>query len=385
MSNFPTLAGTPSHNESSVPPIDLTPEQLPDTTSETVQWESLDKLTRDMKKAASLLSRQHARWLTDMYYQMQQYRITSANQIRQSGETNEPNEVFTWFLSSFKSQEANLKNALGTFARTYKVGKWLQSIVGIGDVLSAGLLGHLDIRMSKVSASGFIRYCGQDPKREWLGREKATTLVKKHLDDIPNSRELELINLVKIGEEISTKPDSILKAVTKEGKKCSKAELIKYLSKPPYNSFLKTLCFKINESFVKFKNHPKGGLYGGIYETHKLRIMARNERGEYAETAAEILKAKNYNKSTEAYKAYSEGKLPQAHMHMRAMRKVISIFLSHLHHVMYLDYYGENPYHPYAFDKLDHDRDSYIAPPNLEVLQEPGESLTRLYDSDESK
>ena len=56
---------------------------------------------------------------------------------------------------------------------------------------------------------------------------------------------------------------------------------------------------------------------------------AKNEAGEYAEEAAKQLQNKNYGKTTDAYKAYSQGKLPPNHLFARSKRWTVKLFLSH--------------------------------------------------------
>jgi hypothetical protein len=102
--------------------------------------------------------------------------------------------------------------------------------------------------------------------------------------------------------------------------------------KRPFNASLKTLCWKLGESFVKVSANPND-FYGQIYLQRKDLETERNEAGSYADSCAEILKKKNFSKSTDAYKAYITGKLPKGHIHARAKRYAVKLFLSHLHEV----------------------------------------------------
>ena len=79
-----------------------------------------------------------------------------------------------------------------------------------------------------------------------------------------------------------------------------------------------------------------------------------NEEGKFADQAANILETKNIGKDTVAYKSYSQGKLPKAHITARAMRWTEKIFLSHLFEEMYrvrstcletFPRFRENPYY----------------------------------------
>jgi hypothetical protein len=281
-------------------------------TCESDFMEPMQRLSKDLRTAARQLGRKGARNLTDYYYQIQKFRTMAANEVRASAD-DEPNGVVNWVFENMRRMEDDIKKALGEFAATYNVGQWLQSITGIGPVLSAGFLAHLDITIAKTAAH-FWRFAGLDPTVKW---EKKT--------------------------------------------------------KRPWNARLKVLCFKAEDCFVKFQNH-KEDHYGKLYVQRKAREQERNEQGLFADQAKGILEAKRFRDDTEAKKAYLQGKLPPAHVHMRAMRWTVKIFLSHLHHVMYVDYFGAEPPVPYSFEKCQGDHRHFIPVPNWPFTGD-GESL----------
>ncbi len=314
-------------------------------------FEELDKLNSDLRDASRLLGRREARYLVDMYYAIQDFRIQAAAQIR-SSESEEPDRVLDWVFNSTKRLENNIKNSLGMFAKEYNVGQWEQSICGIGPVISAGFLAHLDIRLCK-TAGQFWRFAGLDPTTKW---EKKT--------------------------------------------------------KRPWNAKLKVLCWKLGESFVKVHNNDKD-FYGQIYVARKDLELERNERGEFAGQAIDKLEAIRIGKDTEAYKWYAGcvsrelssqyftldssrrtgfinkncgepgsemGKLPPAHIHSRAKRYAVKLFLSHLHEIMYRDFYGDDPPVPYSFEHSEGNHRHYIDQPNNPVDGD-GNSLTELFEA----
>jgi len=59
-------------------------------------------------------------------------------------------------------------------------------------------------------------------------------------------------------------------------------------------------------------------------------------------------------KATEAYGHYSSGKLPPAHIHARAKRYAVKLFLSHWHHKAYEFHFGKPPPFPYPIAFLGH-------------------------------
>lgn len=257
------------------------------------------RLTKDIAKAAITLSDQEARFLVDTYYQMQDNRIRADGQIRAMGESEEPHSVLTWLSEQNETLEHQIKRALDKYSFSHPDGQWLRGIYGIGPVIAAGLLAHIDI--TKAPTVGHIwRFAGLDPTLEW-----------------------------------------------KKGQK------------RPFNARLKVLCWKAGESFVKFSGDEKCH-YGHWWRKRKDEELAKNEAGEFKQAAADILARKNFGKETEAYKAYSVGKLPPAHIHARARRYAVKLFLAHLHEQMYRRHFGTEPPLPYPIAILGHAH--YIGP-----------------------
>jgi hypothetical protein len=123
--------------------------------------------------------------------------------------------------------------------------------------------------------------------------------------------------------------------------------------KRPWNASLKVLAYKAGESFVKVQNN-KNDTYGQIYRKRKDLEVARNEAGEFAEIAAAVLLAKKIGEDTDAYAAYSIGKLPPAHLHARARRYAVKLFLAHFHEVSYFLTFNKLPPLPYPIVHLGH-------------------------------
>jgi hypothetical protein len=264
----------------------------------------LTKLDKDIRQAARTLDQSHVRWLVDHYYQLQRDRIRSKLQADKAAEGNEPNDVLIWVRGNSAKMESNIRAVLNTYTDSNSVGQWSKTIVGIGPVLAAGLLAHIDI--AKAPTVGHIwRFAGLDP----------------------------------------TIPQRQQKGV-----------------RSPYNKRLKTLCWKIGESFVKVCNRTED-VYGHIYAARKALEIALNDEYTYKDQAAQKLATTNIGKTTDAYKHYSEGKLPPAHIHSRAKRYAVKIFLSHWHHVAFqIANGGTPPVPPYVISHLGHV--DYIAPPN---------------------
>lgn len=262
-------------------------------------------LNRDVKEASALLTPQEARYTVDMYYALQDFRMQARNQERALDASGEPNALTGWLADNMQRMEGWMKLALGRFADAQVPGQWAQSITGIGPVLAAGLLAHIDITRSH-TVGHIWRFAGLDPTVTWDRGQKR-----------------------------------------------------------PWNGDLRVLCWKIGESFVKVSNNDND-VYGHIYAERKLLEQTRNEAGQFAEQAKRTLaRAKFRENATRA--AYEAGKLPPAHIHARAKRYAVKLFLSHLHHVMYETHYGTPPPMPYIFTRPEHTH--YLAPPNWPLVE----------------
>jgi hypothetical protein len=229
----------------------------------TISLEPIVRLGRDLVKAIDTLTGDEARYLVDAYYSMQKNRIGAANQCRAMGE--EPHQVLEWLNIQSDTLEAQIRRALGVYAESQDLGKWAMAQVGIGPVIAAGLLAHIDLE--KAPTVGHIwRFAGLDPTMIW-----------------------------------------------EKGKK------------RPFNASLKTLCWKIGESFVKVSGRADA-VYAQIYKKRKELEIERNERGEFAEQAAKMLATR----PTHAQRSiYALGKLPDGHIHARAKRYAVKLFLAH--------------------------------------------------------
>lgn len=264
--------------------------------------EPIQRLSRDLRVAATTLSNDEARFLVDAYYIAQANRIRSGHQVRALSESGEPHSVLTWLQDQDSVLEKQIAGALKHYVEAQPIGEWAMSIPGIGPVITAGLLAHIDI--NKAPTVGHIwRFAGLDPTVTWGKGEKR-----------------------------------------------------------PWNAELKRLCYLIGESFVKVQAH-KDDVYGKVYAARKELETQRNEAGDYADQAAKSLESKRWRDGTDAKKHYEAGRLPPARIHMRAKRYAVKLFLSHLHEVWWWLEFNEPPPKPFAIAHGGHAH--YIPPPNF--------------------
>jgi len=282
--------------------------------------EAVTKLSKDLKRIAGTLSPDEARFLVNSYYTVQKDRIRAGNQVKSLEKRGEPCHLLKWLHEQFMLLEKQIALALDRYSKSHPVGQWMRNIKGVGPVISAGLLAHLDIEKAP-TAGHFFSFAGLNPQAEWKPGERR-----------------------------------------------------------PWNARLKTLCWKLGESFVKTANRD-GSIYGPLYAQRKKEEWEKNLRGEYVEKAAYYLNKFKFRQTTEAYKWLSgqvcpqdaekfiKGEitklpdkpsgpgvpmLPPGHIHERAKRWAVKIFLSNLHEVWYEWYYKKPAPAPYPLAYLGH-------------------------------
>ncbi len=260
--------------------------------SEQIVTDELRTLRRDIREASESLGNDEARFLVDTYYGIQKFRIQLNNQITSIEKAGEPIAVLKRLHDGMTALELATKSALDRYSANHEIGQWMRNIKGIGPVIAAGFLAHFDIERAP-TAGHFFAFAGLDPTKEWGKGEKR-----------------------------------------------------------PWNASLKVVAWKAGESFVMVSG--SGSKYGELYAGRKEIEIAKNEAGDYADQAAAMLKRKNFKKDTEAYKHYIKGKLPPAHIHARAKRWAVKIFISNLHEVWYEHHHGKPAPSPYPLAHLGH-------------------------------
>jgi hypothetical protein len=264
-------------------------------------------LPREVRRdIAAGLDAPQARWLVDYYYAVQDYRIQAAGQARAVAQDADQGtvELASHIAGNFEMIEAEIQKALGEYAKTHVPGQWALAQHGIGPVLAAGLLAHIDIE--KAPTVGHIwRFAGLDPTVKWGKGEKR-----------------------------------------------------------PWNASLKVLQWKIGDSFVKQSGSDKC-FYGHIYRARKEQEVAFNDAGKFADQAARSLEERKI-KDKDLRTCYEAGRLPAGRLDLRARRYAVKLFLSHLHHAMYEDRFGTPPPKPYILTQ-EGGHAHFIPPPNWPI------------------
>lgn len=316
----------------------------------------IKKLTKYLKESSASITKNDIRFIIQAYYQIQEYRIGLAGQIRSinkstdgGGDDAPQHELLDWLFSNMYQLEDEIKKAVDIYTDNQPVGAWLKQIMGIGPILAGGLLSSFDVTKAS-SVSHYYSYAGlNDNNVPWLGKAESEKIVKQ----IVTSKSITDEELFKLAKATNRKFECLVKFSLNDKGKRNKECLIKNLSKPPYNTDLKKLCWKIGESFIKVSNKDSS-LYGRLYKERRQYETENNEKFLYKDQAESKLLKYNISKNTDAYKSYSIGQLPPAHIISRAKRHTLKIFLSHLYDEMYKQEYNKLPVRAYVFEYLNH-------------------------------
>lgn len=268
---------------------------------------SVQKLTRDLATAARVMGPKEARFLVDAYYTMQDQRKRANSQrialekgADVEGKHPEPHILLDWLFEQARLLEHQIKRALDNFTQGHMMGDWMRQVVGIGPVISAGIISNLEVPRPTVGRIYAFAGWAADGQKPWLAGEKR-----------------------------------------------------------PYNTQLKTLCWHAGQSFMKFSARDDC-YYGHLYRKRKAFEQKMSDTGQRAEQAkVYILRVR---KTTEAYGHYSEGRLPPAQIDGRARRYAVKLFLSHMNEV-WLERSGLPFRVPFPIERLGHAPTSYIPPP----------------------
>ena len=280
--------------------------------------DAVRKLTKDLKAATITLTDREARYLVDSYYAIQDYRIQAAAQSREASKAGEPHAVLQWLGENMETLEGQIKRALQAYAESRRPGRWALSVYGVGPVIAAGLLAHITMTPWRCAKPEDKEKCREGaPHTPLCGPTIAATAGH-------------LWRFAGLDPTVTWEKGQ----------------------KRPWNAKLKVLCWKIGQSFMKFSNRDDC-FYGKIYRDRKLLEVTRNSEGLFADQAkAKLEKFKIKDKAT--LETYEGGKLPDGRLELRAERYAVKIFLSHFHHVMFEDKFGEKPPKPFAIAQLGH-------------------------------
>jgi len=272
------------------------------------------KLAKDLIAAGETLSDKQSRYIVDMYFSVQRTLASIKLQLTSAEKAGEPRQFIEWLKKTFTRFKNVLAATLHKYAERSVTGRWMLAQYGIGPVISAGILAHVDFdRMSTDKYVGPIwRYAGLDPTVEWKGRGH----------------------------------------------------------RRPWNGRLRVICWYAGQAFMKFAKRPEC-YYGQLYLKRLEYETRKNENGDYADQAREKLEqAKKHRKNTSrmdsAMKVWESGKLTEPHLKARARRHSVKLFLSHFHMVEYFTRYDEWPPEPFIVAHAKPQHNDLVYPPGFE-------------------
>lgn len=356
----------------------------PVVTNGTFEVLDLVKMDKSVKKSfAAIPTKEEARYLMDIYYQTQNRRIVIQNQLRaikqgvdnQSEVNGAQNQTFLeWYLYNCINMEAQIAKGLDAFSDSNFLSRWAKSVKGIGPTIATCLSANLEIfpndagTDTDMHAGNWWSYCGlNDNNRPWISKDQSKEIVEKVIAEHDGVIDLDTVAGI---SALTQWPVSHYEKLALDDKgNWSKTKLINSSSIIPYNKKMKVLMFKIGHSFMMNKN-KEDSLYGRHLKLRAEMEAVINEDGGYAEQAENILSKYNYGKSTVAYSYYSQGKLPPAHLAMRAQRYATKLFISHLFEAQYYNMFGRRIKNPYVLSFVPGHAD-YIEP------EVPYESIER--------
>ncbi len=229
--------------------------------------------------------------LVASYYGVQKERIAMGNRItmliKEYGETENIKKLMDVYKESEVIEKTILKHIRPILREFPIYTEWLKYVMGIGEVLSAGLIAGIKTPERFENISKLWKYCG-----------------------------LHVVN----GEAPSRRKGA----------------------KVDWSPFMQTLCWKIGESFVKTR-----GFYRQMYDIFKKDEERKSEEGivreidkciGYVPRDEEVIeivgntpltKAKIEKLKKKGFKELRVG-LTRAHVHARAKRKTVKLFIAHL-------------------------------------------------------
>ena len=298
--------------------------------------EEIARLSRDLRQASETLSDAEARYLVDAYYIQQEDRKRSHAQERALDSGGEPHAVIAWLAEQSGVLEREIVKALDTYSGKHVIGTWMRGVYGIGPVIAAGFLAHIYM-------GEWCSLCRGRSAQECTARQQNKKLQLMEHFFTP------VVSCPTVGHIWAY-----------AGMAGDQQKPWERGQKRPWNSQLKTLCWKASDVFVKFSNNERC-FYGQVYRARKQLEVERNDALAFKPIAeARLQREAARGKKTAEHAYHAAGLLSPGHLDLRARRYAVKLFLAHLHGEWYRIAFGEPPPLPYPIAHLGH---THIIPP----------------------
>ena len=312
------------------------------------------EVLRDIAKG---LSAPQARWLVDFFYAVQDYRIQASGQLRsmKQGLDEGVDELYAYLFEQMQLSEKEIAKALVDYSDSKIPGQWLKTITGIGPIISAGLLAHIDI--TQTPTVGHIwSFAGLNPEMTWEKGQKR-----------PYNAKLKVL-CWKLGDSFVKQSGRAYQPVGEESTGTTEGAEPQESTGSVERAIENESTAERERILLSRPARPQD-LYLWLYAKRKRQEVARNAEHKFADQAARALKERKI-KDKELRKTYKAGLLPPGRLELRARRYAVKLLLSHLHHVMYVDHFDEDPPFPYILTKEPFKHAHYIAPPGWPLDKE---------------
>ncbi len=267
------------------------------------------RLTTEQVLEAASYDRDQALALVDLYYSLQDLRKATANQglaISQERNTVTDPHLISMITEDLKRLELQTVRGLKAFAEASPLGQWCLSIAGVGPILTAGFLAHIDLKRCSCKDYRHLRGMerGKIPPHNCPGLATAGAIHR-----FAGMIDPELLHWGK-GQ------------------------------RRPYNARLKQVCYHLGQCFKRtpLVQDVSGEeyLYVRLYRQRKILEVERNEAGLNADRARSRLQdclGRRSKISPEQREIWASGKLQAIGLDHRAARYAVCLFLSHYHTV----------------------------------------------------
>lgn len=337
----------------------------------------LTELRRDLKRdfREAEISQAEARYVVDVYYQLQDFRIQAAGQLRSEGA--EPRRWAETLLHTFELLERDLQVVLGEWARRSPAGRWAQSVTGVGPVISAGLAAHILLIRESVALESTDSSEDAPVDRESTETDEGQAVLTASTD---------VGERAGVDEGTATGERQLTRTVGQVWRFAGLDPTVRWEKgqKRPWNARLKVLCWKLGDSFVK-QSGRESDYYGHVYKArkrHELTLDGRDPddgkivgpatQRHQVQAAAALQARKITDKALR--QCYESGHLPLGRLELRARRYAVKLFLAHYHHVLYESIMGIPPPLPFIFTDQAKamglgDHSHFIGPPNWPMME----------------
>ena len=332
----------------------------------------LARLTRDLREAAANMSVDEARFTVDTYYQKQGQRIRASNQRTAQEKAGEPHRVLDWIYDGSLFMERQVKAALAKWVEAHSMGPWMSAQLGVGPVIAAGILSRVDIL--KAPTAGHIwAFAGLDPSKSWgKGEKRPWNAELKRICWLLGESWVKLSGRYARGDEACFYTGVYLKRKAKEISKNNQGlfadQAARALKQKNFDDkdtatkkWLQGDLAELGDKWVRLFAMR----LGGNGPTNRFRIDTdKDDEGERLDVMRLHMKFlgvtlnDDWIVSVVPFPELELGEIHQmlspGHIHSRAKRYAVKLFLAHMQEVWWFKKTGKKPVLPYPIAHLGH-------------------------------